>query len=543
MSKNALIQELKENLRKRDIIKIKVLVEHLSHTDDLTRRQFLMELNKHDSEFSILVLAYFTDPQYNQYFDEEEIYNLLLEKIIDQPDSLIRILKESVLSSKEVLIDLAVEIQPAGIVSALVNLYQGSQSADCRSKLLKAMVEIGSGEATSAMAALVRLEEPKGWIPIVTSVGAMENQEAIDGLAQWLGKHEELDRTILQTCYEMKIPMAHKVIVDSLHSGSASTRNRAKALIRATPRNYIPHLMNNLSSDDTDFVIQALNVLGEIGDPLAVRPIKKLLRHAPDDANVRFAAYEALGFLSIDKGLFTIVNGLSDHDASVRVAAARALNSNHNDVVLKGIKNLIEDDEDECMLISEAFINAFADDMVVSLYQYPAFRTQADNYLLNEAHPDTTAYYNSLFKKIGKSEWAIAKAGTESDGTAPKLKVVVVDDSKMILNIFRQTLHKLDIDASMFEFPEEALKYILSDCPDLVFTDLNMPVMTGIELTKAIRKQHSVEELPVIMVTTQSEGEDHASATEAGINMILNKPFTAVQINQAIKSIGLDSQP
>ncbi|MEA3286995.1 MAG: response regulator [Candidatus Marinimicrobia bacterium] len=519
------------------MIKIKVLVDQLAQTNELTHRKFLMEINQNDSEFSIMVLAYLSDPLSNQSFDLDELYNLLLEKIIDHPDSLIKILKEEALGNKDMLIDLAVEIQPSGVVSALVNLYKACSSANCRTNSLKAMVEIGSSEAINAMIALVDFKDSQGWIPIVTSIGAVENQGAVNGLSQIMGHHEELDRTILQTCYEMKIPSAHNVIVDSLHSGSASTRNRAKSLLRANPRNYIPHLMNNLMSPDTDFVIQALNMLGEIGDPLAVRPIKKVLRHSPKDPNIRFAAYEALGFLSIDKGLFTIINGLSDIDASVRVAAARALNANHNKVVLKGIKNLIEDDAHECAIICEAFINAFADDMVTSLYQYETFQSQAEQYLLQEAHPDTRDYYAALFLKVGQKNWANALDPAEKEPSQSELKVVVVDDSKMILNIFRQTLHKLDIDAKVFEFPQEALIYIVQEQPDVVFTDLNMPLMTGVELTRSIREKYSSEELPIIMVTTQSEGDDHERAENAGVNMILNKPFTVEQIDQAIKSV------
>jgi len=294
--------------------------------------------------------------------------------------------------------------------------------------------------------------------------------------------------------------------------------------------------MNNLISPDADFVIQALNVLGEIGDALAVRPIKKLLHQAPKDPNIRFAAYEALGFLSIDKGLFTIINGLSDSDAAVRVAAARALDTNHNDIVLKGIKNLIEDDENECALITEAFLNAFADDTVIALYKYAAFRNQAERYLKEDAHPDTRSYYAALLSKYGENKWSQALAEAETDVAPTKLKVVVVDDSKMILSIFKQTLYKLDIDAQVFEFPHAALKYILEERPDLVFTDLNMPLMTGVELAREIRAVHSQEELPIIMVTTQSDGNDHESARGAGIDLILNKPFTVDQIDQAIKS-------
>lgn len=536
MNDAAFINELRENLRKRDFIKIKVLVSHLGQLDQMAQNRFLLELSKIDSEFSIQVLAYLAGAHLGLRIPEEQLFDMMLEKVVDQPESLNKLFKNKEIINTKMLVDLAVEIQPAGIVSALVNHYQETKAVNSRSILLKALVEIGTDEATRAMAALVKLDEESAWIPIVTSIGAMENPDAVESLKQLLGQDEELDRTVLQTCFGMKIGRAHKLIVDSLHSPWAATRKRAKVLIQTDPRNYLPHLMNNLSSWDADFVIQALNMLGDIGDPIAVRPIKKLLRQDPTDSNVRFAAYEALGFLAIDKGLFTIVNGLSDPEPSVRVAAARALNANHNDIVLFGIRNMLDDSENDIHSISEAFLNAFADDMVVSLYANEAFRTASESYLLNDAHPDTRIYYQTLFEALGEDTWKDALTlETVVEEEKDSQSVVVVDDSKMILNIYRQTFHKIDVDATAYEFPKEALAAILAEKPSIVFTDLNMPEMTGIELTAKIREKYTQTDLPIVMVTTQSEGDDHDKALAAGVNAVINKPFTSEQLAEALK--------
>mgnify|MGYP002640753106 CR=1 FL=1 len=542
MNDSAFINELKENLQKRDFIKIKVLVTHLGQLDQVAQNRFLLELSKIDSEFSIQVLAYLAGTQLGLSIPEEQLYDMLLEKVVEQPESLSKLFRNKEIDNIKLLVELAVEIQPAGIVSALVNYYQEHKTVDSRSELLKALVEISSGEATRAMAAMIELEDHSGWIPITTSIGAMENPDSVDSLNKLLGQHEELDRTVLQTCVGMQLPLAHKLIVDSLHSPWASTRKRAKVLILQNPRNYLPHLMNNLSSWDSDFVIQALNMLGDIRDAIAVRPIKKLLRHKPPDSNVRFAAYEALGFLSIDKGLFTIVNGLSDAEPSVRVAAARALNANHNDVVLFGIRNMLEDSENDIESICEAFLNAFADDMVVSLYSNEVFRHTAEAYLLNQAHPDTRTYYQNLFDSIGEEDWKQVLTPETETETAPEtesesVRVIVVDDSKMILNIYRQTFHKIDIAAEAFEFPVQAVASILDSKPSIIFTDLNMPEMTGIELTLKVREKYSQSELPIVMVTTQSEGADHEKALEAGVNSVINKPFTVDQLAEAMQLV------
>jgi CheY-like chemotaxis protein len=92
----------------------------------------------------------------------------------------------------------------------------------------------------------------------------------------------------------------------------------------------------------------------------------------------------------------------------------------------------------------------------------------------------------------------------------------------------------LGFDPVLFEFPAGALEWLAKEQPALVLTDLNMPEISGIELTKRIRTLYPVDTLPVIMVTTQSDVQDHEAATEAGVNDILIKPFNAESLRKAM---------
>ncbi len=105
----------------------------------------------------------------------------------------------------------------------------------------------------------------------------------------------------------------------------------------------------------------------------------------------------------------------------------------------------------------------------------------------------------------------------------------------MILNIYRTVLHNLGLDSLQFEFPRQALEHVQKEKPDAILTDLNMPEISGIELTKRLRESYSQEELPIIMVTTQDESQDIQEIQAAGINSILRKPFTESQISKALK--------
>ena len=117
---------------------------------------------------------------------------------------------------------------------------------------------------------------------------------------------------------------------------------------------------------------------------------------------------------------------------------------------------------------------------------------------------------------------------------APRRRICAVDDSRMILNIYKSTLHELGFEPVLFEFPASALEWLATEKPDMVLTDLNMPDITGIDLAREIRRKYSAAELPVVMVTTQNEASDNKAALEAGVNDILHKPFTAESLRAVI---------
>jgi CheY-like chemotaxis protein len=105
----------------------------------------------------------------------------------------------------------------------------------------------------------------------------------------------------------------------------------------------------------------------------------------------------------------------------------------------------------------------------------------------------------------------------------------------MILNIYRSVLHNLGCEPTLFEFPAQAIEQVRQIKPDLILTDLNMPEISGVDLTVAVRQWYSKEELPIIMVTTQNECQDNEAARDAGVNDILNKPFNETSLRRVIE--------
>jgi len=263
-------------------------------------------------------------------------------------------------------------------------------------------------------------------------------------------------------------------------------------------------------------------------------PIRKLLGNEPKSANVRFAAYEALALLPLKKGAYTLTAGLSDPEDHVCVAAARAIDKNFSAILGAGIKNLLRGPEQEARHIAKIIVNAQVDTIFLYLTDDELFEELALIYLPH-AHKDIRDHYGKILLDAGKRDFAAKIIGEEDQAVRPK--VVAVDDSRMILNIYKATLHELGYDPVVFEFPASALEWLQKEKPLMVLTDLNMPIMTGVQLTESIRRKYSAKLLPVIMVTTQNETQDNEEAYAAGVNAIVHKPFNAKSLGAAMDKL------
>src|SRR5262249_52440025 len=92
----------------------------------------------------------------------------------------------------------------------------------------------------------------------------------------------------------------------------------------------------------------------------------------------------------------------------------------------------------------------------------------------------------------------------------------------------------LGFTSVLFEFPASALEQVCQAKPDVLLTDLNMPEITGIELTARLRALYTPEQLPIILITTQQDQAAQAAAQAAGVRAVLPKPFTGEQLGAVL---------
>jgi len=529
------ITEIKNNIASKDLIKARILIKHFPEVDEVTRNRALFELSRGEDDFSLPLLAYILARARALNMDYLRVYSILLKKLMDYPEAIMEILQDGDIPDKKPFIELAGQVQCRKALPLIVTMLNQQDDPELNRLCLLAIGNIGDEKYITTLSDFLYSGNRELTLAAIQALKNIGTTTAVEYLVRRLGTDHDIDKMIVDSLGEIQTTASIRHINNLLVSHDAYIRNYAKDKLTELASKAVPVLLENLNSDNPDLLIHTLNILSLVGDPSSAQPIRKFLFNQPADANVRFAAYEALGMLPVRSGAFTLIEGLSDPEEQVQMACAKALNRNVETIILAGIQNLIQEDNEESKKIVSALINSESDRLFEKLIDFPPFQKIAMAFLADEASGDIRRHFIELLRKTGHAHLA-SRLMEKGEETAAGLKIYVVDDSRMILKVFKSTLHKLGYSAQLFEFPESALDTILQEKPDLVFTDLNMPGMNGVELTRRIRETYSKDQLPVIMVTTQQDMEDRKAALNAGVSAIIYKPFTAQQLQTEINA-------
>lgn len=120
----------------------------------------------------------------------------------------------------------------------------------------------------------------------------------------------------------------------------------------------------------------------------------------------------------------------------------------------------------------------------------------------------------------------------------PNMKVLVVDDMVTMRRIVKNILKQLGFaNVDEAENGQEALQKLRADTYGFVVSDWNMPVMTGIDMLRAIRADEKLKPTPVLMVTAEAQQSNLIEAVQAGVSNYIVKPFTAETLQEKIAKI------
>ncbi|ODS23973.1 Fis family transcriptional regulator [Candidatus Endobugula sertula] len=116
-------------------------------------------------------------------------------------------------------------------------------------------------------------------------------------------------------------------------------------------------------------------------------------------------------------------------------------------------------------------------------------------------------------------------------------QVLVVDDSTSMRTMVTATLTSVGHQVKDAENGKAALDVAKSGAFDVVITDLNMPIMDGITLTRELRSIPKYTYTPILLLTTESSGDKKAAGKDAGATGWLVKPFNPERLLSTIDRV------
>lgn len=120
------------------------------------------------------------------------------------------------------------------------------------------------------------------------------------------------------------------------------------------------------------------------------------------------------------------------------------------------------------------------------------------------------------------------------------LKIMIAEDNKINMLLIKTIIKNIFSEATIFEVynGKDAVEQFENIHPDIIFMDIQMPVMNGYEATKAIRSLESGKKIPIIAVTAGVEKEEKIKCMEAGMNDHISKPIMKGAIEETIVKWG-----
>ncbi|MCC6797146.1 MAG: response regulator [Candidatus Hydrogenedentes bacterium] len=115
------------------------------------------------------------------------------------------------------------------------------------------------------------------------------------------------------------------------------------------------------------------------------------------------------------------------------------------------------------------------------------------------------------------------------------INVLIVDDSETVRAILAKTMRMAEMPINELYNAangQEALEVLRNKWVDLVLTDINMPVMTGVELIERMNTEDNLKGIPVVVVSTEGSATRVAELKMKGVRAYIRKPFTPEQFRE-----------
>lgn len=533
------IDELIFCLNEEDVVKAKALLQFASDSDvdaDVQRKA-MIELAKGPEKVVFPLLEYLTKIEISDPRIQESLYELILDKAYGNTDLVIKYITENEKKARLLFLKAAGELLLTRTAPVLTKIIEQDKDPDILAAAITSLGNLRLADSLPVFANMVSQPDKQVQQAAIFAVAQIGGKDGVDQLMGFICDDEETNKFTVEALAEIQDLYALSRLTSLLSSTKTIVRDTAIDQLMKMGTKATPILTQAVNNAEADYLVHLITTLGYIGDPAAVNPILDIINTQPEDANIRQAAYEAMERIPSPKTAISLVQGLQDPVETVRMSAARAIDKNLSKVLVAGLRNVVREGSEDAKKAVAALIDSDAGNIFNFLVEEESFLELAQSHVLEKTDAQTRTAFLKHMTSIGQNEFARAiqeKAGSQAQPENTDIQIYVIDDSKMMLKLYQNKLVSKGIHPVLFDKPEKAIPQIIANKPDLVITDLNMPNISGLELTREVRKKFSRQDLPIVMITTQSDFVeennsdvkiDESILTKSGINKILHKPF------------------
>ena len=115
--------------------------------------------------------------------------------------------------------------------------------------------------------------------------------------------------------------------------------------------------------------------------------------------------------------------------------------------------------------------------------------------------------------------------------------VLTVDDSRTMRDMLKFALQEVGYRVVQASDGQHGLEALAQEIPDVIVTDINMPRLDGFGFIEAVRKDQKLRAIPILVLTTESDGEKKHRARQAGATGWIVKPFDPAKLIAAIRRV------
>ncbi len=468
---------------------------------------------------------------------DEMVYHALFDLLAGQEKELVAGLGHSSEAVRLLCIRRAADAGSPVLKDALVKLLADTGSGELLSEILRALVNYKDSTLIDTFLPFLKHEDYSVVAWAMRGLAELHDNRVRDAFMEMVANSAEAKGTAAGCDLRTALAVENLArfsdgkttdfLIAFIHHPNPSFRRVVISALSDMGEAVLPALERCLDSGDRDEKIMAANVIGMTGRKQGADILVAHLEQAAD-ANLKFAIYEALGRISSMRSVIGLTDGLTEDEELVLIAVITALDHQCNPGVVKVLNAAIGRGDAQARRVLGALVTSHARSLFAALYKDGQQREALLAAIQASGDQEATGAFRAELEKIGgaQAEADIARLRLDGGGSKEK-RILAADDSKAMLFFYKGVAADLGMELVTVEDGKQAFDYLQIDSEfDLIITDMNMPNMDGIELTREIRRKEGLGKIPILMATTESEKSQSDLARQAGVSDFITKPFS-----------------